>query len=77
MKPSFRIFVAYVLDVTAMIDIQAGNGSSASVEGGSMKTALMSLMMTNYVHSVKFSSSLYNLFCSNSFLYSLNLKFCA
>ena len=27
-----------------------------------MKTALMSLMMTNYVHSVKFSSSLYNLF---------------
>ena len=50
MKPSFRIFVAYVLDVTAMIEIQAGNGSSASVEGGSMKTALMSLMMTNYVH---------------------------
>ena len=45
-----------------MIEIQAGNGSSASVEGGSMKTALMSLMMTSYVHSVKFSSSLYNLF---------------
>ena len=52
----------YVLGVTAMIEIQAGNGSSASVEGGSMKTALMSLMMTYYVHSVKFSSPLYNLF---------------